>query len=50
MGPDGDALAIKLGRAATREDFVAEAQKARVALGAFLGPRKADEFWIALGI
>jgi hypothetical protein len=50
MGPDGDALALKLERARTPEEFAVEARKAREALQAFLGPRKADEFWRVLGI
>jgi hypothetical protein len=50
MGPDGDGLALKLERAASRAEFVAEASRARDALRAFLGPRKADEFWNSLGM
>ena len=49
MGPDGDSLALKIERAPTLEAFFAEAAKARDALGAFLGPRKAAEFWKSLG-
>lgn len=50
MGPDGDSVALKLERAQTLPDFIAEAQKTREILKAFLGPRKADEFWKALGL
>lgn len=50
MGPGGDGLALKLERAGSRAELVAEAHKAREALRAFLGPRKADEFWNSLGI
>ena len=49
MGPDGDSIALKIERAPTLEAFFAEAAKARDALGAFLGPRKAAEFWKSLG-
>ena len=49
MGPDGDAIALRIERAATPEAFLAEAAKARDALGAFLGPRQAAEFWRSLG-
>jgi hypothetical protein len=50
MGPNGEAIALELERAATRQEFLAEAQKAREAMRAHLGPRKADEFWKSLGI
>lgn len=49
MGPDGDALAIKIERASNFDAFFAEAARAREALRAFLGPRQADEFWKSLG-
>ena len=49
MGPDGDSIALKIERAPTLEAFFAEAAKARDALAAFLGPRKAAEFWKSLG-
>ena len=49
MGPDGDTIALKLERAPTHEAFFAEAARAREALGAFLGPRQAEEFWKSLG-
>jgi hypothetical protein len=48
MGPDGDSLALKVERAATHDEFFAEAAKAREALRAFLGPRQAEEFWKSL--
>jgi hypothetical protein len=48
MGPDGDSLALKLERAPTREAFFAEAARTRAALGSFLGPRQAEEFWKSL--
>ncbi len=50
MGPDGDAIALKLERAATMQEFLAQAQKTREILLAFLGPRKAEEFWKSLGL
>jgi hypothetical protein len=50
MGPDGDALALKLEKTATREEFFAEARKARDALKAFLGPKKAEIFAKAIGL
>lgn len=50
MGPDGDSVALKLERAENMQDFVAQAQKTREILKAFLGPRKADEFWKVLGL
>jgi hypothetical protein len=49
MGPDGDALAIKIERAPNLDAFFAEAARAREALRAFLGPRQAEEFWKSLG-
>jgi len=49
MGPDGDAIALKIERTQSPAAFFAEAAKARDALRAFLGPRQADEFWKALG-
>jgi hypothetical protein len=49
MGPDGDAIAINIERAASLEAFFAEAARARDALRAFLGPRQAEEFWKSLG-
>ena len=49
MGPDGDALAIKIERAPNLDAFFAEAARAREALRAFLGPRQAEEFWQSLG-
>ena len=49
MGPDGDAIALKIERAPSPAAFFAEAAKARDALRAFLGPRQAEEFWKALG-
>jgi hypothetical protein len=50
MGPDGDSLALKVERAATREEFLAEARKVHGALTAFLGPRKAEVFARSIGL
>ena len=50
MGPDGDAVAIKLERAGTREEFLAEARRAYEILKAFLGPKKAELFRKAIGL
>jgi hypothetical protein len=50
MGPDGDAVALKLERTGTREEFVAEARKAHDILKAFLGPKKAELFRKAIGL
>ncbi len=50
MGPDGDALALKIEKTATREEFLAEARKARDALKAFLGAKKAETFAKAIGL
>jgi len=49
MGPDGEGLALKLERTSTPDEFLAEAQKTRDVLRSFLGARKAEEFWKALG-
>lgn len=50
MGPDGDAVALKLERATTREAFLAEARKAHDILKAFLGPKKAEQFAKVTGL
>ena len=50
MGPEGEALALKLEAAPTREAFHAEARKVHQALVTFLGERKAAEFARALGL
>ncbi|MEO5693294.1 MAG: hypothetical protein ABIQ72_09235 [Usitatibacter sp.] len=50
MGPGAEAIALKIERAATREDLLAEAQKAREALRSYLGARQAEEFWNSLQI
>lgn len=48
MGPGAEAIALKIERAATREELLAEAQKAREALRSYLGARQAEEFWNSL--
>jgi hypothetical protein len=50
MGPDGDPLALRIEKAGSREEFLAEARKVHAALSAFLGPKKADLFAKALGL
>jgi len=50
MGPDGDQLALRIEKAGSREEFLAEARKVHAALSAFLGPKKADLFAKALGL
>ncbi len=50
MGPGGEPIALELERAATHQEFLEAARKARDAIGAILGPRKAAQFWQALEI
>ena len=50
MGPDGDALALRIEKATTHEQFLAEARKVREALSAFLGPKKAELFAKSIGL
>ena len=50
MGPGGEALALRIERAATPEAFLAEAGKVRDALAAILGPKKADQFAKSVGL
>ena len=49
LGPDAVTFALKLEKAATPEEFFVQAGKTRDALRSFLGPKKAEEFWAALG-
>lgn len=48
MGPDGEALALRIEKAATRDEFYAEARKVHAAMVSFLGARKAEAFATAL--
>jgi hypothetical protein len=50
MGPGGEALALKLEAASTREAFLAEARKVHQALVASVGGRKAEDFARSLGL
>ncbi|QJR10264.1 hypothetical protein DSM104443_01318 [Usitatibacter rugosus] len=50
MGPGGEALALRLEAAPTREAFLAEARKVHQALVASVGARKAEDFARSLGL
>lgn len=50
LGPDGESMALRLEKTKTIEQFIADAQKTREALKDYVGARKADAFWQALGL
>jgi hypothetical protein len=50
LGPEGENMALRLERTKTVEQFMAEAQRTREALKDYVGARKAEAFWQALGL
>jgi len=50
LGPEGENMALRLEKTKTMEQFLAEAQHTRDTLKQFVGQRKADLFWAALGL
>ncbi|MDX2218575.1 MAG: hypothetical protein SF172_06075 [Burkholderiales bacterium] len=50
LGPEGENMALRLEKTKTVEQFVMEAQRTRDALKDYVGARKAEAFWQALGL
>ncbi|MBL8515537.1 MAG: hypothetical protein JNM76_01095 [Betaproteobacteria bacterium] len=50
LGPEGENMALRLERTKSVEQFLVEAQRTREALKDYVGARKAEAFWNALGL
>lgn len=50
LGPEGETMALRLEKTRTVEQFMMEAQRTRDTLKDYVGARKADAFWQALGL
>lgn len=50
LGPEGETMALRLEKTKNMEQFLAEAQRTRETLKQFVGQRKSDQFWSALGL
>lgn len=50
LGPEGENMALRLEKTKTIEQFVMEAQRTRDTLKDYVGARKAEAFWQALGL
>lgn len=50
LGPEGENMALRLEKTKTVEQFIMEAQRTRDALKDYVGSKKAEAFWQALGL